>query len=160
MWPLSMSSSLYLIGQGCEVSSNEMLSWTCSARYECCLFFHFYTFVLLFSSNSVSQRRSSRSGNVTHSLTDSEICSAYLNQLVRLITVTRCLPNGPKWFPNGPKWFPNGPKWFQNGPKWSQMIPKWFPNTLWMTLGTWVSFGLVAMITIGLFSLFNLYLGQ
>ena len=40
---LSMSSSLYLIGQGCEVSSNEMLSWNCSARYECRLLFFIFT---------------------------------------------------------------------------------------------------------------------
>ena len=30
----------------------------------------------------------------------------------------------------------------------------------WMTLGTWVSFGWVGMITIGLFSLFSVYLSQ
>ena len=30
----------------------------------------------------------------------------------------------------------------------------------WMTLGTWVSFGWVGMITIGLFSLFSLYHSQ
>ena len=88
-------------------------------------FFHFYTFVLLFSSDSVSQRRSSRSGNVTHSLTDSEICSAYLNQLVWLITVTRCLPNGPKWFPKGPKSFPVGPKWLPKCPRWLNG-PNWY----------------------------------
>ena len=33
-------------------------------------------------------------------------------------------------------------------------------RTSWLTLGTWVSFGWVGMITIGLFSLFSLYLSQ
>ena len=45
---LSMSSSLYLIGQGCEVSSNEMLSWNCSARYKCCLLFFIFTHLCYF----------------------------------------------------------------------------------------------------------------
>ena len=47
--------------------------------------------------------------------------------------------------------------------KLSGYDPWGLPTTLrmtWMTLGTWVSFGWVGMITIGLFSLFILYLSQ
>ena len=56
MWPLSMSSSLYLIGQGCEVSSNEMLSWTCSARYECRLLFFIFTHLYYFLAPTLFHR--------------------------------------------------------------------------------------------------------
>ena len=65
----------------------------------------------IFSSDSVSQRKSSRSENLTDWLT--KICSAYLNQPVWLPGGTRCLPNGPKWFPNSSKLLRNSPNWYR-----------------------------------------------
>ena len=66
---------------------------------------------ILFSSDSVSQRRSSRSGNLTNwltdLLTDKKICSGYLNQIAWLPHDARCLPNGPKWFPDHSQTVPN-----------------------------------------------------
>ena len=56
MWPLSKSSSLYLIGRGCEVSSDEMLSWTSSARYECRLLFFIFTHLYYFLAPTLFHR--------------------------------------------------------------------------------------------------------
>ena len=50
-----------------------------------------------------------------------------------------------------------------NDTKLSEYDPWGLPTTSsmsWMTLGTWVRFGWVVMITVGLFSLFSLYLTQ
>ena len=50
-----------------------------------------------------------------------------------------------------------------NDTKLSAYDPWGVPSTSgpsWMTLGTWVSFGWVGQITLGLFSLYNLYLSK
>ena len=88
---------------------------------------------MLFSSDSVSQRRSYRSDNLTHCLISSlpltEIFPDHLNQLSLLPNISRWFLNGPKWFLDGPKWFPNGPKWFPIGPKWFTNGLKGFPSS-------------------------------
>ena len=79
----------------------------------------------LFSSDSVWQRRSSRFGNLTHSLADSEKNLLCLSESTSMTT---------KWHQVSPKWSQMIPKLSQIIPRWSQMTPKVFQMTQWSQL--------------------------
>ena len=84
------------------------MSWDVSIV---CIFF-------LFSSDSVSQRRSSRSGNLTHWLTGSMADSER-----NLLCLSESTSMTTKWHQVSPKWSQMIPKWSQIIPRWSQMTP-------------------------------------